>query len=188
MRYKHKSPSRFRIPGPNPFGGFSWTLGYEFIPAVDIEVTDLGFFDLGADGLGGTHEVALWDANGNLISSTFVSTSDPIVGFYRFSSISPVQLSGGNSYVVGSHDFTTDLAIRDDRGVTSTVDPDITITGGRWTFPSGSINFPGFAIGNAAIFYDTVSFAFTRVPEMQSGPLSIMAAVVMMALRRRHAA
>lgn len=161
-------------PGPNAFDGSAWTLGFEFSPQVDISVDRLGFFDLDADGLAGTHGVALWDDSGTLISSAFVSSSDPLIGFYRFSAISPVVLTAGNSYVVGSHDFRTDDAIRDDRGVTSTIDPDINIITGRWRFPSGSLQFPNISTGSSTVFYNTANFTFTRVPEMQSHLLMLI--------------
>ena len=172
--------------GTNPFGNLAWTFGYVFQPNVDIDVTALGFLDVDADGLAASHDVAVWDRLGNLLASTTVSNSDPLNGFYRFNSITPLRLTAGTDYVIASHDFRADDAIRDDLGVVSTVHPDITIVDGGYAFPSGSINFLTNYYGDPSLFFNTASFEFTAVPEPPSCSRWCLLAAMGVCLRRRR--
>lgn len=173
--------------GTNPFGGATWTLGFEFSPVVDVNVTSLGFFDADANGLVDQHAVAIWDAAGNLLSSTLINSGDPLNGFYRFRAISPVQLTAGNNYVIASHDFNNDDAIRDDQAVVSTIHPDITMLDGRWGFPSGSIAFPGNSYNDPTLYFNTVSFEFTPIPEPRTAYLTLLGLAGLALFRASHA-
>ena len=172
--------------GTNPFGGLAWTFGYVFQPNVDIDVTALGFLDVDADGLAASHDVAVWDRLGNLLASTTVSDSDPLTGFYRFATITPLRLTAGTDYVIASHDFRADDAIRDDQAVVSTVHPDITIVDGGFAFPSASITFLTNYYGDPSLYFNTASFEFTAVPEPPACSSWILWAGLGVWLRRRR--
>ncbi len=85
----------------------SWTLGFEFSPKTNIQVTSLGsFFPAGATDV---HGVSLWDTNQNLLATTFV-TGTGTEGF-AYSPIAPVTLTAGQDYVVGATTLSDAYAI-----------------------------------------------------------------------------
>jgi hypothetical protein len=91
------------IPGtPRDFGASDWNLGFEFSANSDVSVTALGDFDFGsAATFPQSQQVGLWDINGNLLASAYVTTSSIQIGQFAFTSITPVALTAGSSYVVG---------------------------------------------------------------------------------------
>lgn len=80
------------------------TLGWEFSPAVDIEVTSLGLFDAGSDGLEDAHEIGLWTEDRNLLATANMpaGTGTTKIGNFRYIEISPVELKTGITYVIGA--------------------------------------------------------------------------------------
>jgi hypothetical protein len=80
------------------------TVGWEFTPQDDIWVTELGFFDLAKDGLNIFHDVGIWDQDQQLIVSATVSdgTAAQLIGEYRYASVAPVLLAGGQTFVIGA--------------------------------------------------------------------------------------
>ena len=82
----------------------SVTVGWEFTAQSDLWVSELGFFDLGQDGLNISHDVGIWDQDHNLIVSATVSagTAAPVIGEYRYVEISPFLLTAGQTYVIGA--------------------------------------------------------------------------------------
>ena len=81
----------------------SSTNGWEFKPMVDIQVTHLGYFDDGGDGLRHPHPVGIFDVSTQkLLVKTTVETNSPRDGAYRFARIQPVTLAAGASYVVAT--------------------------------------------------------------------------------------
>jgi hypothetical protein len=79
-------------------------LGYGFKAVTDLNVTQLGYFDLDGDGLAWSHAVGLWDSDGALLASTTVAagTSNTLNGLFRMAMLAtPVTLTAGRSYVVG---------------------------------------------------------------------------------------
>jgi hypothetical protein len=83
---------------------FYTTVGWEFTPQNDIWVTDLGFFDLGQDGLNISHDVGIWDQDQHLIVSATVSggTAAQLIGEYRYASVAPLLLQAGRTFVLGA--------------------------------------------------------------------------------------
>lgn len=79
--------------------------GYLFQATNTIQVTDLGAFDLGGDGFLNDHTVGIWDVNASLLTSTTVTSSDPLVGNFRYAPITPITLTAGDYYYVGASDF-----------------------------------------------------------------------------------
>jgi hypothetical protein len=88
-------------------GGFGSNLnqnvGWRFDVLSPTYVTGLGWFDQNHDGLGTSHEVGIWDANGTLLTSAIVpsGTAARLDIQYRVSDINPLLLSVGTGYVVG---------------------------------------------------------------------------------------
>ena len=82
----------------------SVTVGWEFTAQSDLWVTELGFFDLGQDGLNISHDVGIWDQDHNLLVSATVSagTAAPVIGEYRYASVAPVLLEAGHTFVIGA--------------------------------------------------------------------------------------
>ena len=88
------------------------TDGLEFVPWVDIEVTALGYYDEGGDGLVNEHTVGIFEkSNRQLVSDTVtVDGGSTLEGAFRYEEITPVVLKGGTSYVMaGSTNAPYDL-------------------------------------------------------------------------------
>ena len=86
---------------------FTGTKGWQFGPHGDILITQLGVFDSDGDGLVNPHPVGLWrDDPGNLTGTLLASatvlagTDSPLMGGYRWVSISPVSLHLDLAYYV----------------------------------------------------------------------------------------
>jgi hypothetical protein len=83
----------------------SSTVGWQFqATGPNLTVDALGFFDSGGNGLGNSHQVGLWDNNGNLLAQTTIpaGTTASLVGSYRYESIAPITLTAGSAYVMGA--------------------------------------------------------------------------------------
>jgi hypothetical protein len=78
------------------------TDGLEFVPWVDVEVTALGYYDEGGDGLVNEHTVGIFEkSNRQLVSDTVtVDGGSTLEGAFRYEEVTPVVLKGGTSYVV----------------------------------------------------------------------------------------
>jgi hypothetical protein len=79
------------------------TLGMVFVPHETIEVTALGFFDYQRNGLAQARTVGIFhEATRALVASAIVpgGTSGQLVGDFRYTSIAPVALSAGETYIV----------------------------------------------------------------------------------------
>lgn len=87
---------------PESGGTGGSTGGLEFVPWVDIEVSALGYYDHGQDGLRNDHKVVIWDYFGaKTVTPTVVVTSASVLdGQFRYEPITPVVLKAGRSYVV----------------------------------------------------------------------------------------
>src|ERR1019366_9591125 len=90
----------------NTFGG-STTAGFQFTLATPMQVTGLGFWDEGANGLINNHTVGLWNSSSPsvLLASTVVNNSSLVVsstsaaGDWLFNSIAALTLPAG-TYVI----------------------------------------------------------------------------------------
>lgn len=79
----------------------SYSLGWRFTAKHDLQVTELGFYDDGKNGLTESHRVGIYDVGTKqlLVSATVVPT-DPLTGFFRYHPITPTTLPGGRDYYV----------------------------------------------------------------------------------------
>jgi uncharacterized protein DUF4082 len=78
------------------------TLGFVFTPNTTFSVTSLGWFDGSGAGFQSEHSVAIFDANGNLLTSTTLGTGtgNPLSGWFRYQAITPVTLEAGIQYTL----------------------------------------------------------------------------------------
>ncbi|MCP3980275.1 MAG: hypothetical protein GY716_13300 [bacterium] len=141
------------------------TIGWEFTIGNDVEVTSLGVYDRGAPGpnpgLGGAHEIAIWDLTGLVMSMSTVpvGTGGTANGEFRYQPVTPFNLPGGTNYKIAAFwppanfDHYPDLNAS---GITPTYHPEVTFVqsaqlfGGTFGFPTvnsnntflaGSVNF-----------------------------------------------
>jgi Domain of unknown function (DUF4082) len=86
--------------------GSAGTYGASFtVGSQPISVNALGVWDPGQDGLSVSHDVGIWNANGDLLASGTVpsGTSAPLQGQYRYLSLTqPITLSANTDYTVGA--------------------------------------------------------------------------------------
>jgi hypothetical protein len=115
------------------FTNGTWSLGWEFNVETPITITNLGFYDDYKDGLVESHDVGIFDSNQNLLVSGTVVSSNPILGFFRYTDVVPIVLPVGNDYriaaVTGSENYTWNP-------IGFTVEPEIEFIQSRETYSS----------------------------------------------------
>jgi hypothetical protein len=133
-------------------GVASGTGGYEFTANADIQVTALGIWDHGNNGLFDVlhHEVGLWTPGGTLLGKVTIplGTGALLIDGYRYVDlIPPVDLNTGQQYVIGASYCaafgvnTCGLDALISALAIFTTDPNITINNGRFI---GSLSNPTF--------------------------------------------
>jgi len=133
-------------------GGPDQVQGWEFIPLVDVTVLQLGLYDGSfnpATGFTQPHDVAIWDANRNLVISAHIpqGQSGILDRDFRFVDVPSTSLQSGQTYVIGAFsagpvsDYTglVPIAYRDQLG---DFDPRIEFSAYRAGLSPGSITFP----------------------------------------------
>jgi len=87
-----------------PFKAYygTWSLGWEFNVIQSITVTGLGFYDDKGDGLKENHDVGIFNNKGELLVSGTVFANDPLLGFFRYTVVTPIVLSIGNDYRIAA--------------------------------------------------------------------------------------
>jgi hypothetical protein len=130
--------------------GTNLTAGWTFTVNQTLTVSALGFWEFNTSlPLTATHPVGLWNSTGTLLASATVQTNSPVTGSWRYASITPVTLTAGQSYVVGS-DITTPFS-----------DPYERVPVG-----TGSVSTAGLITINSSILSTSASgFTFPTVPE-----------------------
>jgi hypothetical protein len=113
------------------------TAGWGFTPNADILVTALGVYDPTGNGTGTSHDVGIWTLGGGSLVTSMTISGGVQTGAFRFLTLStPVALSAGNEYVIGS---TTNQ------------------NGEGWTWtPVGY----GAGVAASKVTYDTADFTF----------------------------
>ena len=121
------------IPGSfTDYGASTWNLGWSFTVNSATTVYGLGNIDINLDAFAGTpQKVGLWDSTGTLLASVSVDNTGDLVGDWRFESITPVNLTVGQTYVVGGQGGADYTGI-----VSATVDPRITYITDLYTITS----------------------------------------------------
>ncbi|MEZ6137500.1 MAG: hypothetical protein R3C53_21640 [Pirellulaceae bacterium] len=158
--------------------------GWAFTAVDSFSISALGYYDHLQDGFVDPHEIGLWRINGatsTLVATTELSagTAAVLMGDFRYGSITPLEITAGNDYVIGA-------TIGFGSG-TAQYDPTVTPSSSGWTstshitnvvgrfgliFPAGS----GFNNSNFPSDFGTPSdppflgpnFLITSVPEPSS--------------------
>jgi hypothetical protein len=82
------------------------TYGWLFsVGSTPVTVTELGYFDLGLNGLVDPHQVGIFDSGGNPVVQGTVpaGTAGILDGAYRFILVTPTTLAPNTTYVIGGH-------------------------------------------------------------------------------------
>jgi len=163
-----------------------FTLGWAFNLSASTTVTQLGVWN---GGTLGNYMAGIWTIGGTSVVSTNVLSTDPVLGDYRWGSITPVVLGAGD-YVVGA-EFREGLFPSFATGVVTI--PSLTWIGDRQEF-GGGLNFPTYDSGgsygsNGILWANFATDANTTVPEPSTWALMLvgLAAVGMTSRRRRLA-
>ncbi|KPK47500.1 MAG: hypothetical protein AMK72_08365 [Planctomycetes bacterium SM23_25] len=180
------------------------TVGWSFSVNSVVEVSSLGFFDSGLDGLREPHLVGIWDENQQLLASAEVRAGehDPLVGKYRCGLIEPIVLSPGELYVIGA---TVPLGLfygwgeplEWDAYPLGNIEPDSLSVDSNINLVCTSLRFPGEAgargtPGPGVLNFPTqvdpygyffaANFTFTAVPEPSAA--AVVCCAVFVVLRR----
>jgi len=126
------------------FTNGSWSLGFEFTTNQAISVTHLGFYDDLKNGLLESHSVGIFDVTTTLlVASGTVGNADSLDGFFRYTSIVPVDLAANHAYRIAA------VTLQDNYtwGTTGyVVDPAITYTKDVYS-ASGTLVYPAQSDG-----------------------------------------
>jgi hypothetical protein len=79
---------------------FDTVIGWSFTANTDLHVDALGMWDEGGDGFAKDVNVGLWTDHGTLLGVASVGSTDALEAGFRFADITPILLTGGNSYIV----------------------------------------------------------------------------------------
>jgi hypothetical protein len=156
---------------PSNDGASVWTLGYSFEANHASSVVALGDWYDGSssDASYGSQKVGLWNSSGTLLASAFVSPSGTVTDSqWIFSSITPVQLTAGDTYYVGAQggwDYTG-------ANTQATFSPDLTFLFDQYAntdTSSSDLAFPNLSESDgpteAGWFGGNVELAATPTPE-----------------------
>ena len=142
--------------------------GIEFVPWTDIEVTALGYYDDGGDGLKGEHTVGIFEKSSqDLVGDTVtVDAGSTLKDGFRYESITPVVLNGGTSYVLtGSNSPPFDVGAGDPDGLVWA--PEVRYVDLAWAHRGSGFAFPRqFVVSVTWRFRSSANLLF-RTP---SGP------------------
>lgn len=133
------------------FDGSPWTLGWKFAVHEPVFAHALGVYDSGQDGLADSAHVGLWPATGGAPLARAVipaGTDATLDGYFRFVPISPLPLTPGTEYVVGSYlpgELATSLG-----GDNGAVDPLMTVIEARYSPEWTDFAFPGLTDPDSA--------------------------------------
>ncbi len=164
----------FAYPSINYTNG-NWTFGEVFVPNRNLEVTYLGYY--AANGVGGfasDHPVGMFDASGNLLSSTDITNASNVTDFFQpslnvnpptgnfaYNAVAPFWIYAGQTYVIEGVS-NLDPYTWNDPGFT--VYLPITILGNNWILGNG-LNFNGtFLINDVSNGYWGADFAVSPEP------------------------
>ena len=123
------------------------TFGFEFSVTYPTDITQVGWFDDGDDGLDVSHEIGIWDVtdpNTPLVDVTIPSgTAGSLDGHFRYVSlIAAFRLLPGHSYVIaGTTEVFMDRVLEQTGTGGLEISPDITIAHTRVATASGVFVF-----------------------------------------------
>lgn len=166
--------------------GFNGATGWQFTVNAVLNVNMLGYYDLGADGLGDDHNVGLFDsANPGVALATAVipaGTGATLIDGTRFVGISAVQLNPGTSYYLLADNNTLDNYAYANGIVTFS--PEVNWTSYSYTVANdildASVLHPGGLAGNLG-----PNFRYGIVPEPASMAVLGMGALALIRRRKK---
>jgi hypothetical protein len=159
------------------FDGTNQTVGWSFTANDNLLVTSLGLWDeTPADPLGQTHQVGLWSSTGTLLGSVTIQTNSPLTGDFRYEAITPVTLTSGLTYFLGS-EISDPFSDRYTTFASSIITaPEITFLNTARNDSDGGFSFPSITGSGNGRFGPNFQFQVvsTPVPEPTS-TLSLLA-------------
>ncbi len=167
------------------------TRGFSFnvLASAGIDVTDLCFFDSGADGLADAHDVGIFNSAGTLLVWTTIAngTSSPldVNNLFRVKAITPFHLAQGNDYAVGAVFISGSTDLQAISFVGLATPPEIAY--GQTRFNNNgvaSLSFPASTITQTGL--PGGSFQFTPVPEPATYAAFGLGALLLMRRRRKQ--
>jgi hypothetical protein len=116
-------------------------VGWRFTVAQEMEVTDLGVWNNDqTGGLESSHETGIWNSSQTLLASVVVDNTGTVVGDWIYEAITPIILSPGETYTIGSSYVSGDNDWYISSASSMTTDPDVTFI--ESTYPaSGELGF-----------------------------------------------
>jgi hypothetical protein len=166
------------------------TYGFQFTPTTNVLVDSVGYLDIGQDGLAAGHQVGIWNSGGTLLTSATVTTGDSTLAGavldgsqFRYTSITPLLLSAGQTYTIGGEEDASDLIYYDNLATqTSNVPSLLSVSSVGYYFVNNGFVDPTNTIGN---HYDVVNFtASAAVPEPSTTVLMIVGLAGVLAATR----
>ena len=152
------------VTASGDFTNDNWSLGWQFNVNTPIVVTGLGFYDDQQNGLAQSHDVGIWNSVGVLLVWGTVSPADPLVSWWRWTSVTPVTLAVGEGYQIGA---VTGAENYSNGPGGFTTDPSITFVGDSYYYPAGSgLAYPNSSVGGVTGWFGP-NFEFS-VPEPAS--------------------
>jgi hypothetical protein len=92
----------FNLNGPVETNN-AWSLGFQFNVNTGFGITALGVFDDNGDGFkDGSQDVGIYDSFGTLLVSTTVSSTDMLIGGFRYKTIPTFNIAVGNGYRIAA--------------------------------------------------------------------------------------
>lgn len=182
------------------FDAGSYSLGYEFTPNKNINVTALGYYDHGGDGLAGPSQVGIFNQATTLLipgASVTVptSTGGTLVGngpdgYYRYQSLTtPILLTAGTTYRIAGETGSNTNYYAFQNYVGFAANADITVTTGY--YGSGSLTYPNniSPYGPNLIFAGGNFLFEVPVPAPEpSSALLLLGGASLLAMRRQRRA
>lgn len=159
------------------------TQGWSFIAIEEIEVTSLGTYDFGGNGLIASHKLTLWDAGGNPLAAISIGSGSHILqdGFVYQSLAGTVILKAGESYTISDYIVSGAEIFAVSASGNYLIDPVIAAVDDR-RFIAGD-QFPD-QVSTASSIPVGAGFEFRQVPEPSTWLLALGAGLL--AWRRRR--
>ena len=144
----------------------SASLGWQFTVNKQIAVTQLGFWDLGQNGLNDAHSVAIWNSAQSILVQASIpgGTTASLAGEFRYVPVTNTILSPGQTYYIASFFLGSANEPRSTDNGTVTTSPDINYQNGRFV-ASSSLAFPTTDVPAAGALYFGPTFQYSVVPE-----------------------